>query len=230
MIKRFSVKNFKNFKEELVLDFSKVRDYGFNQSLIKNGLINKMLVFGKNNSGKSNLGAAIMDITTHLTENVGMDNKLYTYYVNGDCVKEEVSFKYEFLLNGKEITYMYKKGPNAELLLEELYEGRELLFRYNYKTNKYENNIKESKTVDISKRTNTRTSVLKFMYNNTLYWDDDSAVKMMIEFVNNMLWFRSLRSNEFIGIMSNGENLDDFIINNRLLKEFEAFLRECGAR
>ena len=38
MIKKFSVKNFKNFKEKLTLDFSKIRDYGFNQSLIKNNL------------------------------------------------------------------------------------------------------------------------------------------------------------------------------------------------
>ncbi len=228
MIKRFSVRNFKNFKEELVLDFSKTRDYEFNQSLIKDGLVNKMLIYGKNNSGKSNLGAAIMDITTHLTDNIGFDNKLYEYYMNGDCAKEEVSFKYEFLLDGKEITYAYKKSANAELLLEELYEGENLLFRYNYKANKYENNIEESKTIDISKRTNMRASVLKFIYNNTLYWSDDSAIKMMMDFVNNMLWFRSLRSNEFMGIMPNGENLHDFIINNRLLKDFELFLKGCG--
>ena len=40
---------------------------------------------------------------------------------------------------------------------------------YNYKTNKYENNIEEAKTLDISKRTNKDISVLKYIYNNTLY-------------------------------------------------------------
>ena len=108
MIKRFSVKNFKNFKEKIVLDFSKVRDYEFNQSLIKNNLVNKMLIYGPNNSGKSNLGAAIMDITTHLTDNNGTDNILYAYYLNGDYINETVEFEYEFLFGTKEIKYLYK--------------------------------------------------------------------------------------------------------------------------
>ena len=36
MLKKFTVKNFKNFKEKIVLDFSKVHEYEFNQNLIKN--------------------------------------------------------------------------------------------------------------------------------------------------------------------------------------------------
>ena len=28
--------------------------------------------------------------------------------------------------------------------------------------------------------------------------------------------------------MANSENIDDFIINNRLLKSFEKFLKDCG--
>ena len=97
MIKKFSVKNFKNFQDELVLDFSKVRDYEFNKSLIKNGLVNKALIYGLNNCGKSNLGAAIMDITMHLTDNKGNENKIYNYYVNGNNYNKTVIFKYEFL-------------------------------------------------------------------------------------------------------------------------------------
>ena len=120
MIKKFSVKNFKNFKEKITLDFSKARDYSFNQELIKNGLINKMLIYGPNNSGKSNLGAAIMDITTHLTDNFGVDNIMRIYYINGNSVDDSVDFKYEFLLNGKNIEYSYKKNYEEKLLYEEL--------------------------------------------------------------------------------------------------------------
>ena len=53
MLKKFSVKNFKNFKNKLVLDLSKVRDYGFNSHLIQKNLINKLLIYGPNNSGKA---------------------------------------------------------------------------------------------------------------------------------------------------------------------------------
>ena len=228
MIKKFSVKNFKNFKEKLILDFSKVRDYEFNQYLIKNGIVNKMLIYGPNNSGKSNLGAAMMDIATHLTDNYGIDNIIFAYYVNGDFVDNEVEFTYEFLLNGKNITYSYKKDSQARLLYEELLEDKKVLFKYNYKTNNYDNNILEAKTIDISKRSNKEMSVLKYIYNNTIYWDENSPVKLLMEFVNNMLWFRSLRSNEFMGVMANREDMNDFIINNRLLSKFEQFLKDCG--
>ena len=227
MIKKFSVKNFKNFKEKLVLDFSNVRDYGFNQSLIKNKLVNKMLIYGPNNSGKSNLGAALMDITTHLTDNNGEKNILYACYINGEAVDDVIEFKYEFLFDEIEVTYSYKKNPNAELLSEELYENGILLFKYNYNTNKFENNIEEAINLDLSKRTEN-VSVLKYIYANNIHWEENSSFKKFMEFVNNMLWFRSLRTNEFMGVMANSENLDDFIINNRLLKSFEKFLKDCG--
>ncbi len=228
MIKKFSVKNFKNFQDELVLDFSKVRDYEFNKSLIKNGLVNKALIYGLNNCGKSNLGAAIMDITMHLTDNKGNENKIYNYYVNGNNYNKTVIFKYEFLFNDKDIVYIYEKDSQMKLLKEQLKENNSIIFEYNYKTNEFVNNIKEAQTIDISKRNNSDMSVLKFIYTNTLYWEDDSSINLLMTFVNNMLWFRSLRENEFIGLMPNGENLNDFIINEHLLKEFEQFLKECN--
>lgn len=231
MLKRFSVKNFKNFKEKITLDFSKVRDYEFNQNLIKNGLVNKMLIYGPNNSGKSNLGAAIMDITSHLTDNYGTDNLIYAYYLNGDFVDEEVEFKYEFVFNDKKILYSYKKDAQMKLLFEELKENDTILFKYNYKNNNHENNIPEAQSIDISKKDEgfqPSISVLKYIYANTMYWPEESSVKLFMDFVNNMLWFRSLKSNEFMGVMPNGENLHDYIINNRLLSDFQSFLKGCG--
>lgn len=229
MIKKFSVKNFKNFKERLVLDFSKVRDYAFNQELIKNGLVNKMLLYGPNNSGKSNLGVAIMDITTHLTDNHGVEKLMYAY-LNGDYDENVVEFKYEFLLNGKEITYTYKKNGLMKLLYEELKEGKKILFYYDYETNEYENNILEAQTIVLKKEENTKhtISTLKYIFANTLNWPEDHPIKLLMDFVNNMLWFRSVKQNEFMGVMANGEDLHDFIINNRKLSDFQSFLEECG--
>jgi AAA15 family ATPase/GTPase len=61
MLKSFSVTGFKGFRDTCTIDFSKVRDYDFNQNLIKNGLVNKVLLYGKNGSGKSNLGLWIIN-------------------------------------------------------------------------------------------------------------------------------------------------------------------------
>lgn len=226
MIKEFSVKNFKNFKDMITLDFAKKRDYEFKQEHIRNGIINKILIYGPNNSGKSNLGAAIMDITRHLSDNKH-ENLLYNYYINGDTIETFVEFKYKFVLNNQEIDYNYKKTSNSQLLYEELIVEGKSIYKYNYKNDQYENFIGEALTIDMKKR-NMDMSALKFIYVNTMYWPENSPVKLLIEFVNNMLWFRSLKMNEFMGVMANGENLTDFIINNRRTKDFEHFLNNCG--
>jgi len=226
MIKRFRVKNFKSFKDEIILDFTKTRDYGFNNHLIKNGLVNKLLLYGKNSSGKTNLGLAIMDIALHLSNNK-VDNFLYRYVLNGDAIEDSVDFSYEFSFENKEVIYKYKKDPNGTLLYEELYEDGNLLFEYNYRNNKFTNNIPEAKDFNLSLR-NQNISVLKAIYTNTLYWGEDSSVYKLLNFVDRMLFFKSVEGNQFIGAMSNSEDLNDFIINNKRVKDFEKFLNSAG--
>lgn len=226
MLKEFRVKNFKNFKDEIVLDFTKNREYGFNNHLIKNGLINKLLIYGKNSSGKTNLGLAIMDIVLHLSNN-SINNMLYTYVINGDAIEENVEFYYNFLFNDKDVIYKYSKDQNGNLMQESLYENTKLLFEYNYKNNKFTNNITEAKDFNLGLR-NKNISVLKAIYTNTLFWDDHSTINQLMTFVDGMLLFRSVEGNQFIGGMSNSEDLNDFIINNKKIKDFESFLSEAG--
>lgn len=47
MLKRFEVTNFKGFKDTLLFDLS-ARDYAFNSEIVKNGLVNKAIIYGKN--------------------------------------------------------------------------------------------------------------------------------------------------------------------------------------
>ena len=50
MLKLFEVAGFKNFKNRFSLDFSDVRDYGFNTDCVNNDLISKMIIYGKNST------------------------------------------------------------------------------------------------------------------------------------------------------------------------------------
>lgn len=227
MIRKIVIKNFKNFKDPLVLDFSKSRDYEFHTELVDNGLIKKVLLYGTNNSGKSNLGAAIMDITIHLTDNAGQDNPIYTYYVNGDSSSDQAEFEYTFSFDGQEIVYRYAKTSPVAVTREELLVDGETLFRYNYDTGDHINKIPEAQSIDISKN-NTDMNVLKYIYKNTLFWEEESPVRKMMVFVDNMLWFRSLQHNEYIGKASTNENLHDYVIENDLVGDFEKFLADCG--
>lgn len=114
------------------------------------------------------------------------------------------------------------------MIYEELIVEDKLLLAYNYQNGEFENNIKEASTIDLNKRTHLDMSVLKFIYNNTIYWPSDNPVYLMMNFVNNMLWFRSLKGNEFMGAINTGEDLNDFIIKNNYLEKFNIFLTECG--
>lgn len=226
MIKQFKAKNFKNFNEEITFDLTNSRDYAWNESLVKDGLINKAIIYGENNSGKSNLGAAIMDITTHLSDNFHI-NRLYNHYSNGNSIDNDVSFYYDFVFDKKNVTYKYRKDKTRHLLDEELICDNEILFKYNYTNNKYENKIQGAETMDLSKR-NMEVSMLKYVYRTLQYIEDGNPIKQLFNFVDNMLWFRCLRENEFMGLMPDGESIDDYIIKNGALKDFEKFLSDMN--
>ena len=81
MLKKFEVKGFKNFNQNIELNFSDVRDYKFNEWCIQDDLLNKIIIYGKNASGKSNIGLALFDITTHLTDK-NITPGVYDYYLN----------------------------------------------------------------------------------------------------------------------------------------------------
>lgn len=52
MLKKFIVKNFRGFKEEIVFDLSKVNDYQFNKQCINNEIAKNILIYGKNGTRK----------------------------------------------------------------------------------------------------------------------------------------------------------------------------------
>lgn len=114
------------------------------------------------------------------------------------------------------------------MISEELIIEDKVILAYNYQNGEFENNIKEASKIDLNKRTHLDMSVLKFIYNNTIYWPNDNPVYLMMNFVNNMLWFRSLEGNEFMGSINRREDLNDFIIKNNYLEKFNNFLTECG--
>ena len=86
MLKRFQVSNFKQFNS-LEWNFSKVRSYDFSRGCLTEtsagNFVKTALVFGRNSSGKSNLGLAVFDILQHLSGKAAKKDA-YTYYANAD--------------------------------------------------------------------------------------------------------------------------------------------------
>ena len=65
---RFSVQGYRNFGKKITIDFQDVRDYKFSNECIDDGVITKMGIYGPNGCGKSNLGFALFNIVSYLTD------------------------------------------------------------------------------------------------------------------------------------------------------------------
>lgn len=223
MLTRFEVFNYKGFKEPMVWDLSDTRDYSFDKNLIKNKIARSSIVFGKNASGKSSLCAAVVDITTHLldAEKDLTPPHMLTYIGSNSIV---ASFRYDFVFGKKKVTYNYCKTNTRELLSETLFVNGKEVIRHNF-LDETANFIKIPGAENLrTKGLQRQLSVIKYIYNNTIV-DEDSIISQIINFVSGMLYFRSLReANQYIGYKLGGEKLDDIILRNGKLEDFNNFL------
>jgi len=228
MLKSFSVKNYKNFKDGIKLSFDNVRDYSFNTNCINQGLLSKIIVFGENASGKSNLGYALFDIVGVLTDNRIVTQQLNNLY-NADSSSKIMEFSYEFQFDNDIVLYSYKKEETYNnLVFEELYFNGKTVYQFDYKKKEFVDNCNlelinaNSLSIDFS---NLSISFLRVVANNTVQKEDD-IVKKIIKFVNSMLFFKSLQVNDYIGLESSLTFIEDWIVNNGLIDDFNKFINQ----
>ena len=119
MLKKFSVENFKGFKDRITLDIGTPSNYGFHPEVIEGNCITKGIIYGINGCGKSNLGLAIFDIITHLTEKQKLLQN-YDFYLNMSGRKSFAEFEYTFVFDGHELVYRYLKTAVDTLREESL--------------------------------------------------------------------------------------------------------------
>lgn len=230
MLKLFEVEGFKNFKDKNTFNFADVRDYKFNTECISNNLLGKIIVYGKNSIGKTNLGLAIFDIVSHLSSN-NVNPGLYDYYLNANINPytdaEAAEFHYVFSFDSDEIEYRYCKDENRYLIYENVAINGKLLYEYNY-LNKGGNieALKElAPTLNLSMR--DVESILKYIVSNTIL-PENHPLRRMMKFVSNMLWFRSIDENRYIGYKTQSKDYFDFIFVGDNLIEFEELLHASG--
>lgn len=227
MLSKFTVKNFKNFTDNITIDLC-ASSYEFNKQFIKNNLVNNGIIYGANASGKSNFSFAIFDIVRHLTGfNAG--SNFYENYSNKLNNSLIVEFKYCFVFDDDTVEYEYTKGEDSELI-DELLKINGKIFLY----------IKRSgdKSVAISFKgaENLKTDILSsnisivnyLIKNSILEENNDSRVFYdFYDFIQNMLFFRSLNQNSYIGLESGRKNIAEDIINKNNVNDLQLFLNRA---
>lgn len=228
MLKCFSVRGFKNFSKEIVLDFSNVHDYKFNTECISNGLVGKSIVYGKNSVGKTNLGLAIFDIVSHLT-NKNVTSSLYDYYL---CSYDEslfAEFRYIFQFGKDTVDYSYRKDKKQNLIFESIVVNSKLLYEYDYKAKQGLLGNLEKIAPTLNWRYTDSECILKYFINNSILEEND-PLRCLYGFVSNMLWFRTLDENRYIGYKTDSKDYYEFIFESNNIKEFEELLKVTGIK
>ncbi len=226
MLTHFEVQNFKQFKETLVFDLSANR-YEFNPECVENGVVKKGLIYGPNGCGKSNLGLAIFDLIAHLTDNQ-CNPMYYNNYLNAESKQDISKFKFKFKFDKDYIEYNYSKKSSDLILHESLKINDNEVVIYN--RGKLDVYLKGAETLNTD-LSGSKLSALKYIKRNSVLDNrnkNNKLFNMFFDFVNRMLYFKSLDKNDYMGYEKGGCSITEDILKKNHLKEFESFLNEAG--
>lgn len=231
MITKFSVTNFKGFNSEFIFDLKDINGYAFNKESIKNGIVNNALVYGHNGVGKSNLGLALFDIIGHITDK-NINESSYIPYLNALNGSSLAKFHYEFAFGSDVVVYDYEKTdvktPKSERL--EI-NGIELAKIDRKCSNQAEIKFKGAETLN-KELTNKNLSLLKYIKNNTQLdkTEENDIFFKFFEFLDGMLFFRSLDHNMYLGLETGSRGIEEDIIEKRNVQDLESFLNKAGIK
>lgn len=230
MLVKFAVTNYRGFADRIEWDLSKPSNYSFNTFAIKDGIIKNGIVYGPNGSGKSNFAMAIFDITNHLSQKWKKvnyyDNFTYTGKLNFP-----VKFEYAFKFRDDTLQYTYSKSPDGKLEEEELVVNNKLIFcNKNSVLTLDETEFPMDSAVKANLANNANNvSIVNFLLTSYPLAKEHYLLKLQ-QFVNSMLWFRSVEKNEFMGLATAPANLDEYIIKNQLTRDFEDFIHRVSGQ
>lgn len=228
MLRSFEVQNYRGLKDRTILDFSKTKKYGFNTDLIRNGLVNKMLIVGKNGCGKTNLGLALFDIVLTLTDrNVDNMQRNAVSFLNGYSDISYAEFRHEYLFDNDIVAYTYRKNTPDSIVYEELsINGKRIFLRDGAMSDFSGLKDYNAGSLRINPE-NNRISVLKFIWNNTDQ-DESSPLSKVMKFVEGMLYVRYVQGNTYSGLMKGAEYVSEYIVKNNLTTELQQFLADTS--
>lgn len=224
MLKKFTVSNYKNFKDEISLDFSKIGEYSFNADCLS-----MRLIYGRNATGKTNFGRALLDIKILL---YGMfRNDENSVLINADS-QDTAKFIYEFQFGSDEVVYKYSRFANTELCDEELYVNGEAIFKCDFKNSKFDFqglSIISAETVNTKRYLNKDEidneyvlPFLRWLINNTAF-SDDSVLIQLSKYVRKMDMITVGHD-----LLYSNRNFLENLKNSVYLQSFEDFLNLMG--
>lgn len=233
MLVKFAVKNFRNFGEWFEFDLSSPKQYEFNASALKDGVVNHAMIYGINGGGKSNLGLAMIDLTHHLLDDQQISPSLVGNYLNASSANTLAEFKYTFRFGDDVVLYEYgKENPNEMVYETVKVNGKQIISIQRDISNNAVFNVAGAEHLKTNLK-DSKISIVKYLMSNTVLDDsrDNKALLSLLNFVKGMVFFRSInadRRGEYYGKQLGVDRLSELIIKNDAVDDFEQFLNEAG--
>lgn len=228
MITKIEIENYRGYQNSFIFDLSETKQYGFNKELVKNGIVNKALIYGPNGAGKSTLLLAFMELSAILTDNnrdIVPDN-LYFYAGSNSRIAR---FRFHFKFGEKNVVYEWGKSSWDKIAYEKLFLNNVHILEYSHTDSAHRfcslDGIDPGVTVV---QLADNQSFVKFLKVNTIQ-DENSVISLLVNFARGMLYFKNLiRGNQYLGFTAGVESLDSRIIANNKLVDFSSFLKQQG--
>ena len=236
MLRKFEVRNFKNFNDWFVFDLSDTKSYEFNPECVENGIVSKGIIYGPNGCGKTNLGRAIFDIKTHLTDD-RIDDTYSNNYLNAASGSDLAEFKYTFQFGEHTVEYAYGKKSVSKLVYETfMIDEKDVVSLDRRKGSVASVDLEGAETLNTDLG-DSDISVIKYVKSNAkLKPTPITNIFFLFNlFIEYMMLERTINSHNTISV--NSVNVSGFILDPDSvweelsgLERFENFLNEAGVK
>ena len=229
MLIKFSVKNFRGFPGRLEWDLSHPSNYSFNGFAVRDGVVRCGIVYGRNGSGKTNLGLALMDIVCHLTQK-HRPRGYYDHFAYMGNAAAPVEFEYVFRLDGETMRYAYSKTRGGRLAQEELEVEGKMVFER--RGRKFSIDGAAFPMGEAARKAlvegENRVSVVNFLLASYPLTPDNCLMRLR-QFAEGMLWVgRSSAPDDFIGLDEYATLPEEYIVRKGLTEGLQQFLKAVG--
>lgn len=239
MLKKFRVRNYKNFKNDIEIDFGKPGGYKYNTDCLTGNMLGKILLYGRNATGKTNFGDAITDIRLILGNNPFQEFK---EVLNADSDEVESFFYYEFQFDNDIVSYEYTRDKNGFVASEKLLINEKPVFRVKMDPLKIfifndnpeglsadslqiEEYIKINTSNKLKIDVQMQVPFLRFIFSNCPI-EAESPLKKLSYFVNGMMCSSVL--SQIVAPRITSSKFVEYLAKEDRLSDFEDFLNAMG--
>ena len=190
MLKKVVLRNFKSFKNETEIDFSKTNYNFLQQNVNKDGILKGCIFVGANASGKSNVILSIKLLLDFLFKDRNIRLGLLKSILSTD---ESFSLSYTFVIDGHDVLYDVEINPSKPFIEENLFVDSKLMMQRMGTSAKSfivnENGVSYDEE-DVDKE----TLFLRTLFFNTKF-TSNKTLKLWMEFLQNSVYINAFERN-----------------------------------